>query len=84
MKSIEVKKFTVHTFTSNGINIFSAVLTLRKPIKLSEKSDKAKEQLIKKLPTIKTHLFKYHNFIIEYNHPIQDGVYRFLFNKFEG
>jgi hypothetical protein len=82
--TIEVKSLTVHGFSSDGIGSVSAVLTLRKPMKLSFKSEKAREQLLKKLPKLKTHLFKYHSFVVEYGAANINGTYRFLFNKIEG
>ena len=82
--TIEVKNLTVHGFSSDGIGSVSAVLTLRKPMKLSTKSEKAREQLLKKLPKLKTHMFKYHQFVIEYGSVYINGTYRFLFNKLEG
>lgn len=77
MKTIEIKKFSVSAFTSTGIGIYTVALTLKTPMKLSAKSEKAREQLLKKLPTMGIAAVNYPKFMVTYD--ATGGQYQFLF-----
>jgi len=81
MKTIEIKKFYVSTFTNGGIGVYTAALTLKTPMKLSSKSEKARQQLLKKIPSFKLKATEYPKFTITYLSPDGGGEYQFLFEN---